>query len=272
MSSCTTPGCDAVSILMTFAQLGQFLPQHWEMMSEKSAVGVSPYLLFFNTLYAYLAALDIFLLDAPARFSCSQSLYRCFIEDQPLIQMAGSAILCAGMWYWFLKYHHTTEQADAEERKLFENIFYSPSAAAFLKALIMASAISTAIAAALVFAYGFASPQVQSYAYFCGFLSAGLNAIMWIPQIFVTAAYGHKGALSINWVFLSIFMDITYSLYLASKGQHWTVWANNVPDGVQTFVLLLILLKIEYSERRRRRQDYHHYDPLRLEEADIANR
>ena len=46
-------------------------------------------------------------------------------------------------------------------------------------------------------------------------------------------------------------MDLVYSLYLAAVGQHWTIWANNVPDGIQTSILLVMLLRIEYVDHRK---------------------
>lgn len=257
---CATLACDAVGLLITVLQLGQFLPQHYEMAVDRSVVGVSPWLLFFSSLYTYLAALDIILIGAGDAFTCGEGAYRCFIDDQPLLQMSGSAALSIGMWYWFLKYHHeSADVIDSEERKLLGSFFYGAmSARAFFNAFLGCASAFTILAAMLSFVFGSESEIVASFAHFCGVLSAFLNALMWIPQIIVTYGFGHKGALSMGWVLASVIMDIAYSVYLATMGMHWSVWANNVPDGIQTGILLVILLWFEYRDRQRGVDDYGH--------------
>lgn len=257
-ASCTTLSCDSVSLLITFAQLGQFVPQLWEMFSYKSTVGLSPFLLFFNSLYTLLAAIDIILLESHDALTCSNTAWRCFIDNQPLIQMIGSAVLCISMWYWFLKYHHHANEAGEEEQRLFNNIFYSPDAQSFYNSFLASAAIFCLLAVGLVLQAGIHSPMVVSYAKFCGILSAFLNAIMWVPQIIVTATYGHKGALAFGWIFASVVMDVTFSVYLDAMGSDWTVWANNVPDGIQTFILLVLILRLEYLDSLNKNQ----YEPL----------
>lgn len=257
---CTSLACDAMGLLITALQLGQFIPQHYEMAVDKSVVGVSPWLLFFSSLYTYLAALDTIILDAGGAFKCQDSSYRCFMRDQPMIQMIGSAILSITMWYWYLKYHHESEDVvDDDERKLLGSFFYGTiSARAFLNFFLASASAFTAVAFLLVAFFGVRGQATVEFAHLCGVLSAVLNALMWIPQIIVTYTFGHKGALSLGWVFASVVMDVAYSLYLAIMGVHWTVWANNVPDGIQTGLLLVMLLRFEYRDRRRGVDDYGH--------------
>ncbi|PXF44553.1 hypothetical protein BWQ96_05731 [Gracilariopsis chorda] len=235
---------DAASLAVTALQLGQFLPQHYEMAVKKSAVGVSPWLLFFNSLYTYLVALELILVDTTV---CTASHFRCFMHAQPLIQMVGAAFLCATMWYWFLKYYDANHnQADAFKPPP----YFTPQLApvTFFNAFLFISAAFTAVGFALLQIFGRTSYPLVTYAQWCGLLAAALNAIMWIPQIYVTASYGHKGDVSVWWVLSSVLMDVVYSVYLARMGEHWTVWANNVPDGVQTTVLLLLILRLEYLD------------------------
>lgn len=257
-SQCATLACDSVGLLITILQLGQFVPQHYEMAVDRSVVGVSPWLLFFSSLYTFLAAVDTVILGVSDAFTCGESAYRCFVRDQPLIQMVGSAVLSIGMWYWFLKYHHGSDAAaDAEERKLIGSFFYGTvSARAFFHAFLVVAAGFAFGASFLVVAFGVASAPVVAFAHACGVLAAVLNGLMWVPQIIVTYTFGHKGALSFGWVIASVVMDVAYSVYLASMGVHWTVWANNIPDGIQTAILLIMLVRFEYRDRRRGIDDY----------------
>lgn len=259
LSTCTTPLCDSLGLFITVLQLAQFVPQHYEMAVDRSAVGVSPWLLFFSSLYTYLAALDTLLLALPT-LSCSQTTFRCFMAQQPLIQMTGSALLSITMWYWYLKFHHdATQITDPAERRLSNSFFYTAlSAHAFYDAFVAISVAAALLAAALGLRFGLESSVVLQFAYACGSISAVLNALMWLPQIVVTAQYGHKGALSLPWVAASLVMDIAYTLYLAALGTHWSVWINNVPDGVQTAILLVMLVYFESRDERDGVDDYGH--------------
>lgn len=249
---CTSFACDAVGLLITALHLGQFLPQHYEMAVDRSVVGVSPWLLFFSSLYTYLAALDVIIIGAGGVFTCGDGAYRCFMKEQPLLQMCGSAALSIGMWYWYLKYCHESHNAvDSEEHKLLGPFFHGPEAARmFFDAFLGCAASFTFVAGMLYIFQGGASEFLIKFGHSCGVIAAVLNSLMWIPQIVVTFTFGHKGALSMGWVFASVVMDIAYSIYLAFMGMHWTVWANNVPDGLQTAVLLVMLLRFEYRDRR----------------------
>lgn len=257
-SQCTTLACDSVGLLITILQLGQFIPQHYEMAVDRSVVGVSPWLLFFSSLYTFLAALDIMILGAGATFTCGDGAYRCFIEGQPLLQMCGSAALSISMWYWYLKYHReSSDITDSEERRLLGSFFYgSFTARAFYNAFLVIAGFFSFLALALACSFGWDSPAAVSFAHWCGWLAAILNAVMWAPQIIVTYTFGHKGALSMGWVLASVIMDVAYSVYLATMGMHWSVWVNNVPDGVQTAILLVLLLWFEYRDRKRGVDDY----------------
>lgn len=247
---CTTPLCDAFGLLITLLQLGQFIPQHVEMWADKSAVGVSPWLLFFGSLYTHLAALDISMTSGVDAFTCQAGAWRCFMDAQPLIQMIGSSLLSTGMWVWYLRYAHSSPASmDPAELALRENVFYALfSARDFFLAFASLAVVTTAWACAIVGKFGPAGDVTRSFAYGCGFLSAGLNSVMWLPQICVTWAYGHKGAVSVGWVVASIVMDVVYSLYLAALGVDFSVWANNVGDFVQTGVLLTLILYFEYRD------------------------
>lgn len=249
----TLPG-DAAGLLITILQLGQFVPQHYEMAVDRSVVGVSPWLLFFSSLYTYLAALDIIILDLPDALVCSDSAYRCFILAQPLIQMIGSAILSITMWYWFLKYATPQDPLHSSSRGFLQGIWHGDvGPRAYYDLFVAISAVFTLIAAGMSI---IDRQMVEDFAYTCGTLSALLNGLMWLPQILVTYSFGHKGALSLGWVFASVVMDIAYSVYMAQMGMHWSVWANNIPDGVETGLLCILIIYFEYRDRRRGLDDY----------------
>lgn len=264
---CTALVCDAFGLLITLLQLGQFVPQHLEMATDKSVVGVSPWLLFFGSLYSHLAALDIAMTSGVDALTCRAGTWRCFIESQPLLQMVGSALLCATMWYWFLKYHHDSPLSmDAAELALRSNVFYSLfSARHFFYIFVSLAGVTTVWAATIVFVFGPASEVTRAFAYACGFLSAGLNAVMWLPQICVTYAYRHKGAVSVGWVLASIVMDVVYSVYLAGLGVDFSVWANNVGDFLQTSVLLALILYFEWRDDAQGLDAFGHADRGRAE-------
>lgn len=259
-SSCSSPMCDAVGLLITVLQLGQFLPQHFEMASEKTTVGVSAWLLFFGGLYSYLAAVDI-MISSHQLFVCQGSAYRCFIDSQPLVQMIGSALLSATMWYWYLKYAHTEddEELDEDELLLEQNPFYAPFSGRKFFTLFIAISVLVAIAAGWVVSiHGVDSEEAKSFAQTCGLSSALLNAIMWLPQIYVTWTFKHKGALAIGWVLSSIVMDVVYSTYLSILGVNFSVWANNIPDAVQTSLLLAMVLYFEHEDSLAGRDNFGH--------------
>lgn len=253
---------------MTALQLGQFIPQHLEMALEKSVVGVSPWLLFFGAMYSHLVALDI-MISSNKLFYCSGSWYRCFISGQPLLQIIGSAVLSSTMWYWYLKYAHDEEdeEMDEDERALADNIFYGRiSGRAFFYLFVAIAVITSVGAARIVVLHGADSEKARAFAQTCGLTSAALNAVMWLPQIYVTWMYRHKGALAIGWVFSSIAMDVIYSVYLAALGFNFSVWANNIPDGIQTSLLLGMVLYFEYEDRKAGQDNFGH--PLEYYEGE----
>lgn len=223
------------------------------MSANKSAVGVSPWLLFLNSLCTFLVALEFVLIED---ISCSNSTYRCFIDRQPLLQMLGSAILCATLWFWFLRYYRHDHEPISHPNKLSHPFITHLAPIAFFNAFLIIAISSTLIALLIRFVEGATSPPLIAFAQSCGILSTTLNSVMWIPQIIVTATYGHKGSISILWILCTVLMDVVYSVYLSSTGRHWTVWANNVPDALQTFILLILLLRIEYRDHLAGVDDY----------------
>lgn len=244
--------CDTVGLIITVLQVGQFIPQHVEMVVDQSTAGLSPWLLFFGSLYTYLAFLDIALTDTASVFTCGANAYRCFINAQPYIQMLLSAALSSGLWYWYLRYHKapvSDDEAHLSSGGLAHALYDALSPHAFFQLNVLLTAVITATAFSVMY-FG-DEKHTAAFAHGCGDVSALLNAVMWLPQIVVTASFGHKGALSIYWVAASIIMDVAYSVYLAFMGLDISVWLNNVPDGIQTSILLGIILYYNQQDRVR---------------------
>lgn len=264
MSSQDAPSwsSDSFSLLITVAQLGQIVPQHVELASERTVVGVSPWLLFFGALYTHLAAIDI-MISSNELFYCTEGGWRCFIEQQPLWQMIGSAVLSATLWYWYLLF---SGEGDEESGIIEEggmsvegNVMYaSYSGKFFFEVYAWFAVISSVVALLVVASFGTTSNIAKAFSASCGLSSAALNAIMWLPQIYVTWKYKHKGALSVLWVLSSIVMDVVYSVYLANLGVNFSVWANNIPDGIQTGLLLCLVLYYEYEDEKAGRDNFGH--------------
>ena len=61
-------------------------------------------------------------------------------------------------------------------------------------------------------------------------------------------------------------MDVVYSVYLANLGVNFSVWANNIPDGVQTGVLLGLVLYYEYQDEIAGKDNFGHRVPAEKEE------
>lgn len=235
---------DFAELLITVLQVGQFVPQHVEMFQERSTAGLSPWLIFFGSMYTVLAFVDVALSSVAT--PCDGA-FRCFIATQPYIQMLLSAALSSALWYWYLRFDADIPVSAAEadlESSSFANTFYRKLPAVhFFRANVVLVA-GVALAAALVARSG-DEERVTHFAHACGIASAGLNAVMWMPQIIVTAAFGHKGALSLYWVIASVVMDVVYSVYLAVLGYDVSVWLNNVPDAIQTSILFCIIMYVE---------------------------
>mmetsp|Transcript_7313 Transcript_7313/g.15634 ORF Transcript_7313/g.15634 Transcript_7313/m.15634 type:complete len:341 (-) Transcript_7313:945-1967(-) len=269
--ACGTLLCDITGITITILQLGQVIPQHYEMWADQSTVGVSAFLLLFGSLYTYLAFLDTIITDT-IFLQCHDGAYRCFLTLQPFIQMAGSALLTIGLWYWYLKFHRAPaaeaedfpdadqeladDAARLEGNWLYDGFGETHSGWRFFWVFVALSVVSTGILVVSVVAFGATAGVSQQIAESYGLLSAALNAVMWLPQIYTTYTFGHRGALSKEWVFFSVVMDVVYSVYLALMGLHFSVWANNIPDGVQTAVLLAMIIVYD------RRDAEHHAQQL----------
>lgn len=249
-AQCASAICDGVGLLITVLQVGQFVPQHVEMVADRSTAGLSPWLLFFGSLYTYLAFLDIALTDTSSVFTCGANAYRCFIGAQPYIQMLLSAVLSSGLWYWFLRFHKppvSEDEAHLSTPGVVHALYDAVSPQAFFQLNAFLIGLTTVIGIYVVHTGN--TEQVIAFAHGCGNLAAVLNAVMWLPQIVVTAAFGHKGALSLYWVIASVVMDVAYSVYLAFMGLDMSVWLNNVPDGIQTSILLCIILYYNHRDR-----------------------
>lgn len=248
---------------MTILQLAQFVPQHVEMVMDRSVLGLSPWLLFFNSLYTYLAAVDIMMLNplpTPSLYS-PLALYRAFIAAQPHIQMIGSAAMSATMWFWYLRFFRPDDHSAhfRHQRRRVSECRAAPLIRVFLlpdvsPRVVFTTFISICVAIAttavlLVRIAGPHAPAVTAFAHTCGISAAPLNALMWAPQIALTTAFGHRGALSPAWVLASFLMDVAYSAYLIVLGLHWSVWINNVPDAVLSATLLLLILRFNARDR-----------------------
>ena len=271
---CTSLVCDVIGLVITVLQLGQLIPQHLECAEQKSVVGLSPWLLLFGGLYTYLAALDI-MISSSELWVCTAGSYRCFIDAQPLIQMIGSAVLSIALWYWYLKYAHAEgdEDIDEEERALASNFFYASTfGPLFFNAFLLIAILSSFIAIWVVVVYGVDSETAAYFAQTCGFTSTVLNGVMWLPQIYVTWSYKHKGALALGWVFASIVMDVVYSAYLDWLGVNFSVWANNITDGIQTTILFFIVVYFEYVDSREGRDSYGHIIGGAIEQPRLENK
>ncbi|GAB0493403.1 hypothetical protein MMPV_004685 [Pyropia vietnamensis] len=285
---CTSWACDAMGLGMSVLQLGQFIPQHVEMYTEKSTVGVSAWLLFFGGLYTWLAALDIVLTGGPNAFTCGSSPYRCFVASQPLLQMVGSALLSLGMWYWYLLYQPPRSGSvanvtdDDVEGDTYGYGTTRGSGGAFVdggggapvamnevspdwsdfdgtlcfRVLLLLMSLSVGAAAAVV--HLGTSADVEAFAHGCGYVAGVLNAVMWLPQIVSTWGYKHKGALSLYWVLASVVCDIVYTTYLIFMGLDISVWINNVPDGLQTALLFCLVTYFSWRDRAAGLDDFGH--------------
>mmetsp|Transcript_6461 Transcript_6461/g.11512 ORF Transcript_6461/g.11512 Transcript_6461/m.11512 type:complete len:314 (+) Transcript_6461:7883-8824(+) len=255
IETCTTALCDIVGLVMTVLQLGQVLPQHYEMWAEKSTVGVSAFLLLFGSLYTYLAALDV-VLTGSSFLQCNDGFYRCVIDIQPWFQMVFSAVFTITLWYWYLKYHKAPhDEIDLTQSQVvrLEGTWVydggeSHSGWRFFWSFLIISAVFTIVGAFIYLTFGENSQLNQNFSHLCGLLSAVLNGVMWLPQIYTTYKFQRKGALSKEWVLFSVIMDVVYSVYLAAMGLDFSVWANNIPDGVQTMVLFVMILVFERRE------------------------
>jgi uncharacterized protein with PQ loop repeat len=238
---------DVAGLVITVLQVGQFVPQHLEMAADQSTAGLSPWLLFFGSIYTYLAFLDIALTDGAAVLQCGDGAYRCFISAQPFIQMLLSAAFSSALWYWFLRFYKPVAATDDEAHISSSGVahaFYDLVPPRYFFHLNVGLVAAVSLAAAAIVRWS-DSARIVSFAHGCGNAAALLNAVMWLPQIVVTAAYGHKGALSVHWVIASITMDIVYSVYLVVLGFDRSVWLNNVPDAIQTSLLLGIVLFVQ---------------------------
>lgn len=263
---------------------------HLSQYREKSTVGVSAWLLFFGGLYTWLAALDIVITGAGNAFTCGASPYRCFVSNQPLLQMVGSAVLSIGMWYWFLLYQHRVDDVVADNANVEEGNTYDYGSTGggggdslananggigaaggndasethwsdfdgtqCFNVLVVFMAFS-AVAAVAVVHLG-TSAQAEAFAHVCGYVAGVLNAVMWLPQIASTWAYQHKGALSLYWVLFSVLADVIYTAYLIFMGLDMSVWVNNVPDGIQTAILFGLITHFSWRDRRAGRDDFGH--------------
>lgn len=251
---------DVVGLVITVLQVGQYVPQHIEMMQDRSTAGLSPWLIFFGSLYTYTAFLDLALTDTASLLSCSGGAYRCFIEAQPFLQMFLSALLSSALWYWFLLFYKAPSAGVANDEdhitsNRIAHLFYdSFPPRIFFQLNVGAVAFITVVA--LDLSHRGTEEQITSYAHLCGHAAALLNAVMWLPQIITTLAYGHKGALSFYWVVASVVMDVVYSVYLAFLGFDVSVWINNVPDAIQTSILFLIIVYYERRDRERGTDDF----------------
>lgn len=248
--------------------------------------------------------MDIVLTGGPSVFTCGSSPYRCFMTNQPLLQMVGSAALTLGMWYWYLRYQpqRIVEAAPADPTDVEGNTYgYGaveqggndgnggvgggggasngdvPAAAGgadwsdyngtlFFHVLVLLLALSAAAAAAVV-RYG-TPADVKAFAHGCGYAAGALNAVMWLPQIASTMRYKHKGALSLYWVVASVVSDIIYTTYLIFLGLDVSVWVNNVPDGIQTAVLFCLITLYSWRDRAAGLDDFGH--PLHYTPAGRA--
>lgn len=274
--NCTSVGCDITALVVTILTLGQFVPQHVQMATDQSVEGVSPWLLFFNSLYTYLAVVDL-VLQHPLRFD-GPGLYRYFIYLQPYIQMIGSAILSAAMWGWYLHFyrthHHDVNEAIEDmrlpesEKKVLRKVVPKMSAEAVFWLFILLC-IAVSVVAAMLSMVGMRL-VAKRFGYVCGIVAAIVNMFMWLPQIMMTAATGQKGSLSTQWVTATLIMDVTYAIYLAVLRFHWTVWLNNVPDAVLSGVLLCMIVRFDYRDKYQRQldQETNRDDGLLEDESD----
>lgn len=249
---CKSVWCDSFSVLMSALQLGQFVPQHVEMATDRNVQGVSPWLLFFNSLYTFLAAIDLILTRS---LPSNLGHYGTFIAAQPHVQMVGSAILSFGMWYWYLRYNKPSPTSSS-----------SSSSAWPIFLTLVACLCATGVTAVLL-----EGPVATSFAHTCGELAAPLNALMWLPQVLLTLRFHHKGALSTAWVLASFAMDVVYSAYLIALGMHWSVWINNVPDAIFTAALLAIVVRYNAIDRASGRDAFGLPLPLSNDDEDVEN-
>lgn len=262
--TCKSWACNLITLLMTVLQIGQIVPQHIEMYLERSVKGVSVWLIFIGGLYTHLATLDIMISSNELFFCAGKTNWHCFLDSQPLIQMIGSSLFSGTLWYWYLKFSkHETDYEEIltkeEQSKRLDGINSHSSAQFLFSVFLIFASISSMAEIVFLFYYGPNNDISLSFAYFCGISSAALNSIMWLPQIYETWSYKHRGALAVEWVFASIVMDVVYSVYLANLGVNFSVWANNIPDGIQTFVLLGLVLHFDNEDAKNNMDNFGLY-------------
>jgi uncharacterized protein with PQ loop repeat len=150
-------------------------------------------------------------------------------------------------WWHAVPREHRRHAHYRHHRYYFDD---SAHAALFFKIFLLVVVLVAVPAAGLIGGYDTGSGWLTVlFADVCGYLATLLCTVMWIPQIITTYTYGHRGSLSTLWVLFTFISDVVYSLYLAALGVPFSVWANNVPDGLCA-VFLFFLIRVE--ERRER--------------------
>lgn len=219
-------------------------------------------------------------------------VYACFVHLQPAVQTIGSWLLLSGLWVWYIRY----ERLDHERRKQTERagVLFEPTSASatpadeseggpseqlrgesppppppryyddthqayFFFRLYTLIAVLGSVAAVLLKQFAMeAHPRVvDAFADACGYVGTFLCGIMWVPQIVMSYSYGHRGSLSVLWVFATFAMDVIYSVYMYFMAVPFSVWANNIPDGVCTLVLLAIVGREERRDARAAASSSH---------------
>ncbi|KAM3488570.1 hypothetical protein MY3957_008142 [Beauveria namnaoensis] len=215
-----------ISILILLGLLVSYLPQHYRIISRRTAEGISPYFVLLGTTSATAGFANI-LTVPPSRtaMSCCKEIepLECAAGMLGIVQLGGQWLCFSLILVLFLMFFRYDDAVVPQDELAGESPKWQTAAAVGLLAFLhgLMTIIITGI-------FAIAMPQhLNFWAHLLGVMAAALAAVQYVPQIWTTYHLKHAGSLSIPMMCIQTPGGLLFaaSLYMRLGSAGWSTWA-----------------------------------------------
>ncbi|KAJ4390064.1 hypothetical protein N0V93_007537 [Gnomoniopsis smithogilvyi] len=230
-----------VSIIIVIGMLISYMPQHYRIIVRGTSEGISPYFVLLGTTSATAGFANILTLPKSIQDAgCCKELdtFECMAGVLGIVQLGVQWVCFAFVFVLFLVFFRYTNANVSEEELEMAPEEPRWQTAVMVATVVLVHILVTVVVSAIIVLI-FPS-QLNGWAVFNGILAAGLAAVQYIPQIFMTYHLKHVGSLSVPMMCIQTPGGFLFAASLAVRlgWAGWSTWGIFLLTGIMQGILL----------------------------------
>ncbi|KAL0480757.1 hypothetical protein AKO1_006907, partial [Acrasis kona] len=227
-----------------------YTPQIITLLKKRHTLGVSFYSLLISNANGFTGTLNVLAMNVGDLRNCRRDTLGCLslisIISQICLSWVFGVLIYACYMIFFTDSNHYILKNNRVEKipNTPPRIKSRQWIACVLWTLLSIAmfAIFVIIYLSFIFVFGLDGSATLIYGSSMGYLTAALNIIQWLPQIFITIRSRGSGSLSIPGIFINVIGNWGQSIYMIYENQDPSVYASLIVCSVQVTVLFILLI------------------------------